>query len=75
MGQLAYVQLWSRRLRIPEAAANYTDTCDSQGRPYLGPEFVTALQNVSLPNLFCPGGDCGSTPKASASQKWEFPYA
>lgn len=75
MGQLAYVQVWSKRLRISEVASNYTDTCDSRGQPYLPPEFVTALQDVSWPSLFCPGGDCGTTPTASASQRWDFPYA
>ena len=80
MGQIAYVQVWPRRLRIADVAANYTDTCDSQGRPYLGAEFVLALQNISVPNLFCPGGDCGGGggsqgPKATPSQHWEFPYA
>lgn len=75
MGQIAYVQVWPRRLRIADVAANYTDTCDSQGRPYLGAEFVIALQSISVPNLFCPSGDCSGGPKASPSQKWEFPYA
>jgi hypothetical protein len=85
MGALAYVQLWPRRLTVSEVAANYIDTADSVGRPYLGPEFVTALTNVKLPNLFMPNGNgtpaCGpddencATPQASASQMWDFPYA
>lgn len=76
MGQIAYIQLWSRRLPISEVAANYVDTSDSQGRPYLGPEFFKALTNISIPNLFCPAGGClGSQPVAKASQTWEFPYA
>jgi hypothetical protein len=76
MGQIAMVQLWSRRLTVAEVASNYTDTSDSQGRPFLGPDFFKALSTIQSPNLFCPGGVCsGSTPVATPSQKWEFPYA
>lgn len=76
MGQLAYVQLWPRRLLTGEIVANYQDTSDSQGRPYLGPEFLTVLPKVPFPNLYCPGGNCGgSSPSASPAQNWEFPYA
>ena len=76
MGQLAYVQLWSRRFMVGEVGANYTATSDSQGRPYLGVGFLSALGNFKLPNLFCPSGNCGETsPKAQPSQTWEFPYA
>lgn len=74
MGQIAYVQMWPRRLTTSEVALNYTDTSDSQGRPYLGPNVFAALQNVKVPNLFCPGGDCSKKPTASPSQTWEFPY-
>lgn len=75
MGQAAYVQVWPRRLSIAEVAANYTDTSDSQGQPYLGPQLMTALKGVTLPNLFCPGGSCvGNQPAAAPSQTWEFPY-
>jgi len=74
MGKLASIQLWSRRLTVHEVAANYTDTSDSQGRPYLGPEFFNVL--MQLPNIFCPNGDCLSAqPTCKHSQKWEFPYA
>lgn len=76
MGQLALVQLWSRRLTTTEVATNYTDTSDSQGQPYLGMAFMKTLGNLKLPNLFCPGGNCESaTPTAAPSQIWEFPYA
>jgi hypothetical protein len=76
MGQLAYIQVWPRRLSVSEVGANYVDTCDSQGRPYLGPDFLKVLSNIKTPNLFCPSGSCdGSQPTASSSQKWEFPYA
>lgn len=76
MGQLAYVQLWARRLTVQETASNFTDTSDSQGRPFLGPDLMNALSNVPVPNLFCPSGGCvGSQPTASPSQTWEFPYA
>lgn len=76
LGQIAYVQLWPRRLTMNEIAANYTDTSDSQGRPFLGPGFFGAIKGIKIPNLFCPSGNCsGSTPTASASQTWEFPYA
>jgi hypothetical protein len=76
MGQLAYVQLWPRRLAVSEIAANYADTSDSQGRPFLGPDLLGPLKSLSMPNLFCPGGNCASsTPTASQSQTWEFPYA
>lgn len=77
MGQLAYVQLWPRRLTVSDANANYLDTSDSQGRPFLGPEFFNALTNMKMPNLFCPSGNCsgGSKPTANPSQTWEFPYA
>jgi hypothetical protein len=73
LGQIACVQLWPRRLTVSEVGANYVDTSDSQGRPFLGPDFVDTLQ---LPNLFCPGGVCGgAAPTACPSQTWEFPYA
>lgn len=76
MGELAYVQVWPRRLTLNEVAANYTDTSDSQGRPFLGPGFFNAIKGFKIPNLFCPSGNCsGSSPTASASQTWEFPYA
>jgi hypothetical protein len=73
----ASVQLWPRRLKINEVADNYTETSDSQGRPFMGPGFFSALSNIAVPNLFCPGGNCDSpaTPTATQSQKWEFPYA
>ena len=76
LGQIAYVQLWSRRLTMNELGGNYTDTSDSQGRPFIGPGFLSAIKGIKVPNLFCPSGNCGgSTPTASASQTWEFPYA
>lgn len=76
LGQIAYVQLWPRRLTIAEAGANYVDTSDSQGRPFIGPGFSAALANIQVPNLFCPSGNCGGTqPTATPSQTWEFPYA
>jgi hypothetical protein len=76
IGQIAYVQVWPRRLTVADLAANYTDTSDSQGRPFLGPNMMAALNNVKMPNLFCPSGNCtGTQPVASTSQTWEFPYA
>ena len=76
IGQIAYIQVWPRRLTVREAADNYTDTCDSQGRPYLGPELLKTIGAISLPNLFCPSGDCSGTPvTAKQSQVWEFAYA
>jgi len=76
LGQIAYVQLWPRRLTVSEAGANFTDTSDSQGRPFLGPDFISTLSDIKLPNLFCPGGICeGTQPTACPSQTWEFPYA
>lgn len=76
MGQLAYAQLWPRRLTVSEIAANYTDTSDSQGRPFLGPDLLGPLKALKVPNLFCPSGNCASSnPTASQSQTWEFPYA
>jgi hypothetical protein len=75
MGQIAYVQVWPRRLRVSEIANNYRDTSDSQGRPFVDPGFFKALTTLSVPNLFCPNGDCaGSKPAANPSQTWEFPY-
>lgn len=80
MGQIAYVQTWPRRFTMGEIATNYTDTSDSQGRPYLGPEFLKMLESVSIPNLFnpnitCQSGNCDENmPRASQAQKWEFPY-
>jgi hypothetical protein len=73
MGQIAHAQIWSRRLTVHEVRSNYQDTSDSQGRPYFGPDFFKALNNIQIPNLFCPSGKC--SPAATASQTWEFPYA
>jgi hypothetical protein len=37
---------------------------------------VNIIKATSLPNIFCPSGDCApSKPEASHAQKWEFPYA
>lgn len=78
MGSAAYVQVWPRRLTLNQVAQNYVETSDSQGQPYLGPEFFRALKGFAMPNLFCLGGRCdgsAATPAATAAQKWEFPYA
>jgi len=76
IGQIAYVQLWSRRLTVSDAQNNFLDTSDSQGRPFLGPDFINTLSNIQIPNLFCPSGNCtGAQPTANSSQTWEFPYA
>jgi hypothetical protein len=76
MGQIGYVELWSRRLTTTEVAAEYVNTSDSQGRPYFGPEFLTALKDIKIPNLYCPGGNCSGSPAAAQpAQTWEFPYA
>jgi len=76
MGQLAYVQVWPRRLMVSEVAANYTDTSDSQGRPYFGPDFLKAITNIKTPNIFCSSGNCDSKAAfANESQMWDFPYA
>lgn len=76
MGQIGYIELWSRRLTTTEVAADYVNTSDSQGRPYFGPEFLTALTSIKIPNLYCPDGDCNGTQAAAKpSQTWEFPYA
>ena len=77
MGSVALAQVWGRRLTVSEVMANYASTADSQGRPFMGPALLAPLQNIpKIPNLFCPGGNCQTvTPTASASQKWEFPYA
>jgi len=72
MGQIAYIQSWPRRLTMGEVADNYTSVSDSQGRPLLTKSLFSALFS---PNLFCPSGSCnGSSPTASPSQIWEFPY-
>jgi hypothetical protein len=76
MGQIAYIQVWPRRLLVGDVAANYTNTSDSQGRPYLGVGFLSALGGLKIPNLYCPSGNCSETsPTATPSQTWEFPYA
>ena len=77
MGEIAYVQLWPRRLTVSEVGTNYTDTSDSQGRPLLGPDLFKAFTSFSIPNLFCSfRNTCGgSQPMAALSQTWEFPYA
>jgi hypothetical protein len=75
IGKIAYIQAWPRRLTMGEISSNYVDTSDSRGRPYLGPEFFRVLEDISIPNLFCPGGSCaGDEAPASSTQKWEFPY-
>ena len=78
LGQIAYVQVWPRRLTVREVAGNYTDTSDSQGRPYLGPAFLKTLQSIptALKPSACPSGNCSGTAViADPSQVWEFPYA
>jgi hypothetical protein len=74
-GRAAYIQVWSRRLTVGEVGTNYVETSDSQGRPYLGPDFFKPLTGLRLPNLFCPSGQCtGDEIAAGAGLKWEFPY-
>jgi hypothetical protein len=74
-GQVAYAQLWNRRLKTSEVAADYAATSDSQGRPLISPGFFGPLGNISILNPFCSGDDCGgSTPTATPSQTWDFPY-
>jgi len=76
IGKISYIQVWPRRLTVPEVANNYLETSDSQGCPYLGPELLKTIGAISLPNLFCPSGNCsGTAPVATQSQVWEFPYA
>ena len=75
MGQLAYIQLWSRRLTVREIGANYIDTSDSTGQPNLGPTFINALKNISLPNIFVPKSCSDNDPTAPLTQTWEYPYA
>lgn len=76
IGKIAYVQVWPRRLTVSEVSNNYLGTSDSQGCPYLGPELLKTLNAMAFPDLFCPSGNCcGSTPVATPSQVWEFPYA
>jgi len=71
-GQVAYIQVWPRRLTTGEIAHNYVETSDSQGRPYLRPEF---LKIFKVPNIFCLNGQCdGESVKAGDGLKWEFPY-
>jgi len=75
MGKAAYIQVWPRRLTVGEVAANYVETSDSQGRPYLDPEFFNALRSFKIPNIFCPSGQCpGDDVPAASGLKWEFPY-
>lgn len=75
MGKVAYIQVWPRRLTVGEVAENYVETSDSQGRPYLGPEFFKALSGFKVPNIFCPSGQCpGDDVPAASGLKWEFPY-
>lgn len=72
MGQIAYIQTWPRRLSMSEIASNYNSVSDSQGRPLLTKSF---FPTIFAPNLFCPSGNCtGSSPTATPSQIWEFPY-
>ena len=72
VGEVAYIQIWSRRLTTSEVASNYVETSDSQGRPYLGPDFFKAFK---IPNIFCPNGQCeGVIAQACDGLKWEFPY-
>jgi hypothetical protein len=70
LGKIAYIQVWPRRLPTSEVASNYIETSDSQGRPYLGPDFFKALK---IPNIFafqCKGTDI----PAGQNLQWEFPY-
>jgi hypothetical protein len=72
VGEIAYIQVWSRRLTTSEVASNYVETSDSQGRPYLGPDFFKAFK---IPNIFCPNGQCeGVIAQACEGLNWEFPY-
>jgi hypothetical protein len=70
MGKVAYIQVWPRRLPTSEVASNYIETSDSQGRPYLGPEFFKALKIPNIFNFQCKGKDI----KAGDGLQWEFPY-
>jgi hypothetical protein len=72
MGNISYIQSWPRRLTMGEVTDNYNSVSDSQGCPLLTKSLFSAL---FTPNLFCPSGNCnGTSPTASPSQIWEFPY-
>jgi hypothetical protein len=76
MGQLAYVEVWPRRLTVSEAASNYLDTSDSQGRPYYESSLRSMFDALKQQKLFGPTTGCSqATPTADKTQAWEFPYA
>jgi hypothetical protein len=74
-GQLAYLELWSRRLTVSEVANSYIDSSDSRGQPYFITGIDYTLKKLVVPEITM-NADCKEVaPVANTTQKWEFPYA
>jgi hypothetical protein len=75
-GQLGYVQLWPRRLTLPEIIANYKSTSDPRGKPYI-PTPGTSLADIYtiFSNGFCKIGLCVDPENTNPLHYIDYTYA
>jgi hypothetical protein len=75
-GQLGYVQLWPRRLTLPEMTANYKQTSDLRGKPYI-PTPGTSLNDLLaiFSRGFCSLGLCVDPDNTNPLRSIDYLYA
>jgi len=75
-GQLGYVQLWPRRLTLPEVITNYKSTSDPRGKPYIPTPGMSLADIYSIfANGFCKIGFCVDPPNDNPFQYIDYNYA
>jgi hypothetical protein len=75
-GQLGYVQIWPRRLTLPEMTANYKQTSDPRGKPYI-PAPGTSLSDLLaiFSRGFCSLGLCIDPDNTNPLRSIDYLYA
>jgi hypothetical protein len=75
-GQLGYIQLWPRRLTLPEIISNYKSTSDPRGKPRI-PTPGTSLADIYtiFSNGFCKLGFCIDPENKNPFQYIDYTYA
>ena len=75
-GQLGYVQLWPRRLTLPEMVSNYKQTSDPRGKPYIPTPGASLTDLFSMfERGFCALGMCGDSPTTNPLTYIDYIYA
>jgi hypothetical protein len=75
-GQLGYVQIWPRRLTLPEMITNYKESSDLRGKPYIPtPGASLADMFTIFSNAFCNTGLCLNPSDLNPLRQIEYVYA